>query len=81
MSSDSASPKRLVKCPRCQTRALFSPENPYRPFCSERCKMIDLGQWADESFRIPSAPTDLHEDVLTQQSNEYSENSSDEDLN
>ncbi len=43
--------------------------------------MIDLGQWADESFRIPSAPTDLHEDVLTQQSNEYSENSSDEDLN
>ena len=27
--------------------------NPYRPFCSERCKMIDLGAWATESYRIP----------------------------
>jgi endogenous inhibitor of DNA gyrase (YacG/DUF329 family) len=27
--------------------------NPYRPFCSERCKLIDLGAWADESHRIP----------------------------
>jgi endogenous inhibitor of DNA gyrase (YacG/DUF329 family) len=81
MSSDSVPQKRFVKCPRCQTQALFSPENPYRPFCSERCKMIDLGQWADESFRIPSAPTDLHEDVSNEQSSEYSDDSSNEDLN
>jgi uncharacterized protein len=27
--------------------------NPYRPFCSERCKMIDLGAWATESYRVP----------------------------
>jgi len=27
--------------------------NPYRPFCSERCKLIDLGKWASEAFRLP----------------------------
>ncbi len=32
----------------------YSQKNPFRPFCSERCKLIDLGQWADEKFRIPS---------------------------
>ncbi|WP_410499335.1 DNA gyrase inhibitor YacG [Chitinibacter sp. S2-10] len=31
----------------------YSPQNIYRPFCSERCKMLDLGQWANESYRIP----------------------------
>jgi hypothetical protein len=45
---------RKVKCPYCGKPALFAPENPYRPFCSERCRMIDLGQWADEEFRIPT---------------------------
>jgi endogenous inhibitor of DNA gyrase (YacG/DUF329 family) len=32
---------------------LFSSQNAYRPFCSERCKGIDLGAWANESFRVP----------------------------
>ena len=31
----------------------WDPANPYRPFCSERCKLIDLGQWASEAYRIP----------------------------
>jgi endogenous inhibitor of DNA gyrase (YacG/DUF329 family) len=44
---------RQVKCPRCGGAALFSPDNPWRPFCSERCKLIDLGQWANEGYRIP----------------------------
>lgn len=47
---------RKVKCPQCGRLALFSPENPYRPFCSERCRLIDLGQWADESYRVPATP-------------------------
>jgi hypothetical protein len=47
-------PSRQVKCPYCGQPALFAPENPYRPFCSERCRLIDLGQWADEEFRIPT---------------------------
>ena len=41
-----------VPCPRCGQPALFAPENRSRPFCSERCKLIDLGDWASERFRI-----------------------------
>ena len=48
-------PKK-VACPRCGEPALFSPENPWRPFCSERCKMIDLGAWATETYRVPGEP-------------------------
>jgi len=49
-----------VPCPRCGALSLYSPENKWRPFCSERCRMIDLGKWADESFRVPTkdAPPD-----------------------
>jgi endogenous inhibitor of DNA gyrase (YacG/DUF329 family) len=43
----------VVNCPICGKGAPYGPENPYRPFCSERCKLIDLGQWATESYRIP----------------------------
>ena len=42
-----------VRCPQCGGEALWSPENAYRPFCSERCKLIDLGAWASESYRVP----------------------------
>ncbi len=42
-----------VACPNCKALSEFSPNNPYRPFCSERCKMIDLGEWANESYKIP----------------------------
>lgn len=45
-----------VKCPRCGQTALYKPENQFRPFCSERCKMIDLGAWASEKYTIPVAP-------------------------
>lgn len=52
-----ATPKTppIVPCPICGKPALFSPENRFRPFCSERCRLIDLGQWATESYRIPQA--------------------------
>jgi endogenous inhibitor of DNA gyrase (YacG/DUF329 family) len=43
---------KRVPCPRCGTQAPFAPSNPWRPFCSERCKMIDLGAWASESYRV-----------------------------
>jgi uncharacterized protein len=46
---------KQVRCPRCGENAAFSPQNPWRPFCSERCKMIDLGAWAAESYRVPLA--------------------------
>lgn len=41
----------MVKCPRCGKRVPWE-SNPYRPFCSERCKLIDLGMWASEAYRI-----------------------------
>lgn len=40
-------------CPTCGAPAPWTPENRWRPFCSERCKLIDLGQWADEKYRVP----------------------------
>ena len=46
-----------VACPRCGKKAPFSPENAWRPFCSERCKLIDLGKWADEGYRLPETAT------------------------
>jgi endogenous inhibitor of DNA gyrase (YacG/DUF329 family) len=45
---------KSVPCPRCGKLAPFSTENPWRPFCSERCKLIDLGNWATESYRLPN---------------------------
>ena len=48
-----------VRCPQCGGESQWSRENKYRPFCSERCKLIDLGAWASESFRMPTeAPPD-----------------------
>lgn len=46
---------RILSCPRCGNNAPWNSANPYRPFCSERCKMLDLGAWASESYRIPIA--------------------------
>lgn len=44
---------RIVACPTCGEGALWAPTNFWRPFCSERCKLIDLGAWAAESYRVP----------------------------
>jgi endogenous inhibitor of DNA gyrase (YacG/DUF329 family) len=45
---------KTVPCPRCGAAAAYTPDNKWRPFCSERCKMIDLGAWATESYRVPA---------------------------
>ena len=45
---------RKVKCPGCGKQALFAPANPWRPFCSERCRTSDLGAWASEQYAIPA---------------------------
>ena len=42
-----------VKCPTCEKTVIWSVESKFRPFCSERCKLIDLGEWASESYSIP----------------------------
>lgn len=55
-----------VKCPHCGKAVPWTPASVHRPFCSERCKLIDLGAWASESHRIPGEalpPTgDEHQD-------------------
>ncbi len=48
-----AEPVRVVRCPTCRKPVRWSAGNRYRPFCSERCRLIDLGGWADEGHRIP----------------------------
>ncbi|MDP8079746.1 DNA gyrase inhibitor YacG [Phocoenobacter skyensis] len=42
----------IVNCPTCETEVIWSKTNEYRPFCSQRCKMIDLGEWASEQKYI-----------------------------
>ena len=44
---------RCVNCPTCGAPVEWTEEQRWRPFCSERCKLIDLGSWFDESNRIP----------------------------
>lgn len=44
-----------MRCPICHKRVDLSPANLHRPFCSERCRMVDLGRWAGEEYRAPGA--------------------------
>lgn len=61
-----AEPVRVLPCPTCRKPVRWSAANRYRPFCSQRCRLIDLGGWADETKRIPgdSAFDDLMSDTL-----------------
>lgn len=51
-----------IKCPTCQTQHEYSQSNPDRPFCSERCKLIDLGEWASEGHRIAGEDAPAQDD-------------------
>jgi hypothetical protein len=46
----------VVNCPICGTAVKWVAESRWKPFCSERCKLIDLGQWATEKYRVPVEP-------------------------
>lgn len=48
----------IVTCPTCKRTSPWDSRNPSRPFCSERCKLIDLGKWASEDYRVEQ-PADL----------------------
>ena len=45
-----------VKCPICTKAVVWSPESEYRPFCSKKCQLIDLGEWAGEDRKIAGKP-------------------------
>jgi endogenous inhibitor of DNA gyrase (YacG/DUF329 family) len=51
-------PVRYVTCPRCGIAVAWLPANPFRPFCSERCKTIDLGAWATEQYAVAAVEDD-----------------------
>ncbi len=55
----------LVKCPTCGRKVEYN-DNEFRPFCSERCKLIDFGAWADEEYALPTQDTALSEEDLDQ---------------
>lgn len=48
--------KKDICCPTCGKKDTWKSDNAFRPFCSARCKLIDLGEWADEQHRIPGEP-------------------------
>lgn len=70
-----------VKCPTCQTAVIWQPESKFRSFCCERCRLIDLGEWASETRRIADktpieaglGDADLLalEDALLEQDNQF----------
>ncbi len=51
----------LVKCPTCGKQVEYQ-GNEFRPFCSERCKLLDFGAWADEEYNLPVENTGLTEE-------------------
>lgn len=59
----SNTPRRMVTCPNCGKPALFAPENRFRPFCCERCKLIDTGAWASGAYVVPGQETPLSEET------------------
>ena len=52
----------LVKCPQCKQLVKWDAKNPYKPFCSKRCKLIDLGAWANDEHRIAGAAVEAARD-------------------
>jgi endogenous inhibitor of DNA gyrase (YacG/DUF329 family) len=53
MQASTPATSRTFPCPRCKKPSHWT-DNPNRPFCSERCKLIDLGAWASEEYRVGS---------------------------
>lgn len=45
----------MKQCPTCNRQVQWQ-DNSFRPFCSERCQLIDLGKWVSEEYRVPGKP-------------------------
>lgn len=53
----------IVKCPSCGKEVEYT-DNEFRPFCSERCKLLDFGAWVDEEYSLPSETSSLTEEDI-----------------
>ncbi len=63
-----------VSCPQCEKQVVWCKESEFRPFCSKRCQLIDLGEWADESHKISQpipSETSLTEEMLDALEDEF----------
>lgn len=60
----------MVNCPRCEKPAQWE-GNEFRPFCSEKCKLIDFGAWADEEYALPAEDAQLGEEEIAQIEKHY----------
>ncbi|WP_241576094.1 DNA gyrase inhibitor YacG [Rosenbergiella collisarenosi] len=59
-----------VNCPQCQKEVIWDNLSPWRPFCSKRCQMIDLGEWAAEEKSIAGQPTHFDHEAWSEQDSE-----------
>ncbi len=59
----SSKKKIIVSCPNCNKDIVWSSHEQFRPFCSARCKLIDLGEWAAEEKKIPGDPIHSELDI------------------
>jgi hypothetical protein len=48
---------RIIRCPGCGGDSVYAVSNPWRPFCSQRCRGADFGAWASEGYRVPARPS------------------------
>jgi uncharacterized protein len=55
----------VVKCPTCGQVVKYE-NNEFRPFCSERCKLLDFGAWADEQYNLPAESSEMTEQDIDQ---------------
>lgn len=53
MDKAGSSKPSVVSCPQCGEAVIWEQSSKFRPFCSERCKLRDLGQWATDAYRVP----------------------------
>ena len=58
---------KIVKCPTCKIAVEWSKDAEYRPFCSKRCRLIDLGEWASEGHAIPASNLDQEIEISDKQ--------------
>lgn len=53
----------LIKCPNCSKEVEYE-GNEFRPFCSERCKLLDFGAWVEEEYALPAEASEVSEEDL-----------------
>ncbi|WP_054178367.1 DNA gyrase inhibitor YacG [Trabulsiella odontotermitis] len=63
------SEETIVDCPTCGKAVIWNEQSTFRPFCSKRCQLIDLGEWAAEEKRIPSSGDLSESDDWSEQQN------------